>query len=76
MSDRGHSEIARAFVNHIVNVMHNTTEIVDDITKVEGPFLKLAIANMQSHDLGPYLKHLQEMFSPGCQSRHIGKYLD
>ena len=41
-----------AFVNHIVNVMHNTTEIVDDITKVEGPFLKLAIANMQSHDLG------------------------
>lgn len=56
-----------AFVNHIVNVMHNTTQIVDDITKVEGPFLKLAIANMRSHDLGPYLKHLQEMFSPAVK---------
>ena len=56
-----------AFVNHIVNVMHNTTEIVDDITKVKGPFLKLAIANMQSHDLVPYLKHLQEMFSPSVK---------
>lgn len=56
-----------AFVNHIVNVMHNTTEIVDDITKVEGPFLKLAIANMQSRDLGSYLKHLQEMFSPAVK---------
>ena len=53
-----------AFVNHIVNVMHNTTEIVDDITKVKGPFLKLAIANMKTHDLGPYLKHLQQMFYP------------
>lgn len=53
-----------AFVNHIVNVMHNTTEIVDDITKVKGPFLKLAIANMKTHDLGPYLKHLRQMFYP------------
>ena len=52
------------FVNHIVNVMHNTTEIVDDITKVKGPFLKLAIANMKTHDLGPYLKHLRQMFYP------------
>lgn len=55
------------FVNHIVNVMHNTTEIVGDITKVRGPFLKLAIANMHSHDLGPYLRHLQEMFSPAVK---------
>ena len=47
--------------------MHNTTEIVDDITKVRGPFLKLAIANMHSHDLGPYLRHLQEMFSPAVK---------
>lgn len=55
------------FVNHIINVMRNTTEIVDDITKVRGPFLKLAIANMKSHDLGLYLKHLQEMFSPAVK---------
>ena len=53
-----------AFVNHIVNVMHNTTKIVDDLMKIRGPVLKIAIANMRSHDLGAYLKHLQEMFSP------------
>lgn len=52
------------FVNHIVNVMHNTTKIVDDLMKIRGPVLKIAIANMRSHDLGAYLKHLQEMFSP------------
>ena len=51
------------FVNHIVNVMKNTTEIVDDITKVSGPFLKLAVANMSSHDLHDYLKELQEKYS-------------
>ena len=39
------------FVNHIVNVMKNTTEIVDDITKIKGPFLKIAVANMKSHDV-------------------------
>ena len=27
------------FANHIVNVMHNTTEIVDDLLTVKGPFL-------------------------------------
>ena len=43
--------------------MKNTTEIVDDITKVSGPFLKLAIANMSSHDLHDYLKELQEKYS-------------
>ena len=55
------------FVNHIVNVMHNTTEIVDDLMKISGPILKIAIANMRSHDLGAYLKHLQEMFSPAVK---------
>lgn len=55
------------FVNHIVNVMHNTTKIVDDITKVEGPFLKLAIANMKSRDFTPFLRHLQKMFSPAVK---------
>lgn len=51
------------FVDHIVNVMHNTTKIVDDVRNVEGPVLKIAIANMASHDLNMYLRHLQEMFS-------------
>lgn len=35
-----------AFVNHIVNVMQNTTKIVDDLSKIEGPFLKIAICKM------------------------------
>lgn len=52
-----------AFVDHIVNVMHNTTRIVDDIRNVEGPILKIAIANMSSHDLGAYLKYLQDLFA-------------
>lgn len=56
-----------AFVNHIVNVMRNTTEIVDDITKVKGPFLKLAVANMKTHDLTPCLTRLQEMFCPAVK---------
>lgn len=53
-----------AFVNHIVNVMQNTTQIVDDITKVEGPILKIAICNMTDgpHIIDKYLKHLQDMF--------------
>ena len=53
-----------AFVNHIVNVMQNTTKIVDDLSKIEGPFLKIAICNM-IHDtkvIMQYLEHLQEMF--------------
>ena len=53
----------KEFVNHIVNVMHNTTKIVDDVRDVEGPVLKIAIANMASHDLEGYLKHLREMFA-------------
>ena len=54
-----------AFVNHIVNVMHNTTRIVDDISKIEGPFLKIAIGNMSDgpHIVDKYLRHLQDMFS-------------
>lgn len=56
-----------AFTDHIVNVMRNTTEIVDDITKVSGPFLKLAVANMTAQDLIPYLKRLQDMFSPAIK---------
>lgn len=55
------------FVDLIVNVMHNTTQIVDDITKVKGPFLKVAIANTISHDLGSYLRHLQDMFAPAVK---------
>lgn len=51
------------FVNHIVNIMHNTTKIIDDVRNVKGPILKIAIANMTSQDLIEYLKHLQEMFA-------------
>lgn len=52
------------FVNHIVNVMKNTTRVVDDISKVDGPILKIAICNMKDgpHILDKYLKHLQDMF--------------
>lgn len=53
-----------AFVNHIVHVMQNTTQIVDDLSKVEGPILKIAICNMKDgpHIIDKYLKHLQDMF--------------
>ncbi len=53
-----------AFVNHIVNVMQNTTKIVDDLSKIEGPFLKIAICNMidDTKVIMQYLEHLQEMF--------------
>ena len=34
------------FVDHIVNVMHNKTEIVEDLSQINGPFLKIAICNM------------------------------
>ena len=52
------------FVNHIVNVMHNTTTIVDDIRSVDGPILKIAICNMIDgpHIIDKYLKYLQDMF--------------
>lgn len=53
-----------AFVNHIVNVMQNTTQIVEDVATVKGPILKIAICNMtdKSHIMVKYLKHLQDMF--------------
>lgn len=51
------------FVNHIVNIMHNTTRIVDDVSKVEGPILKIAIANMAARDMSASLRHLQQLFS-------------
>lgn len=50
-------------VDHIVNVMKNSTVIVDDITKVEPPIIKISVANMTSGDLTGYLRHLQKMFS-------------
>ena len=43
--------------------MKNTTEIVDDITKVKGPFLKIAVANMSTSEITDYLKELQEKYS-------------
>lgn len=52
------------FVNHIVNVMKNTTKIVDDVRNVEGPILKIAICNMKDgpHIIDKYLHYLQERF--------------
>ncbi len=53
-----------AFVNHIVHVMKNTTQIVKDIATVKGPILKIAICNMTDgpHIIDKYLRHLQNMF--------------
>ena len=53
------------FANHIVNVMHNTTEIVDDLLTVKGPFLKIAFANMTSGEI--FIRN---------QSCHFRKHLD
>lgn len=52
------------FVDHIVNVIKNTTQIVDDVRKVDGPILKIAIGNMKDgpHIIDKYLKHLQDVF--------------
>ena len=55
------------FVDHIVNVMKNTTRIVDDVRTLKGPFLKIATANMVSHDVSSYLKHLQNTYSPALK---------
>ena len=55
--------VGSQFANHIVNVMHNTTEIVDDLLTVKGPFLKIAFANMTSRRTTDCLKELQEKFS-------------
>ena len=52
------------FVNHIVNVMKNTTRIVKDVREVEGPILKIAICNMKDgpHIIDKYLHHLKKKF--------------
>ena len=52
------------FVDHIVNIMHNKTEIVEDLNQINGPFLKIAICNMIDGPdvLNAYLKHLQSIF--------------
>lgn len=52
------------FVDHIVNIMHNKTEIVEDLNQINGPFLKIAICNMidSPEVLTAYLKHLQSIF--------------
>ena len=52
------------FVNHIVNVMQNTTQIIDDVRNIEGPVIKIAICNMTDgpHIIDKYLKHLQDIF--------------
>lgn len=54
------------FVNHICNVMGNTTEIVDDISTAKGPFIKIAVGNLidSQQVILDYLEHLQNMFAP------------
>lgn len=53
------------FVNHIINVVKNTTKIVEDVRNVKGPILKIAIGNMKdgADVIEGYLKHLQNKFS-------------
>ncbi len=53
-----------AFVDHILNVIKNTTKVVDDLTKIDGPILKIAVANMVDgpEAITAYLRHLQNMF--------------
>ena len=42
------------FVNHIVNVMKNTTQIIDDVRNIKGPIIKNAICKMTA---GPHKFH-------------------
>ena len=53
-----------AFTNHILNVVKNKTEIVEDLLQARGPFLKIAICNMSDgpHIIDKYLKYLQDLF--------------
>lgn len=53
-----------AFVDHIVDVMHNTTKVVTNVADVKGPILKIAVCNMKDgpHIIDKYLKYLQDMF--------------
>lgn len=52
------------FIDYIVNVMRNTTQIVEDVRKVEGPFLKLAVCNMKagSHAIEESLHYFKEKY--------------
>lgn len=64
------------FANHIVNVMHNTTEIVDDLLTVKLPFFKDCV---REHDF-PQNNGLSERTSGEIfirnQSCHFRKHLD
>lgn len=50
------------FADLIINVMKNKTQIVEDLSEVKGPVLKIAVANMTSRNLQEYLHHLQTTF--------------
>ncbi|MDD2978413.1 MAG: HAD family hydrolase [Hespellia sp.] len=52
------------FVAHIRDELKNTCVVVDDISTVEGPILKIALCSMNEghHIIDKYLKHLQDMF--------------
>lgn len=65
------------FEDHVRNVLRYKTQIVDDVAKADGPFLKLAVADMTAFGSGrtvpdssrefpsfhEFLKHLQTLFS-------------
>ena len=57
------------FVNHIVNVMKNMTQIVDDVRNVQGQIVKLAVCNRKdgSHIVERYLHSLREKFGSEIQ---------
>lgn len=53
-----------AFVNHITNVMKNTTTVVHDLLAEKGPFLKIAIADMGGNGLEKCLDELRQKYVP------------
>lgn len=59
------------FINHMRNVIHNDIEVVEDLHKVEEPFLKLAIADFNgTENLAPFL---QNRFSSEIRTVTAGK---
>ena len=58
--------------------MQNTTKIVDDLSKIEGPFLKIAICNMidDTKVIMQYLDTYKKLFGAEIKVVTFRKYLD